>query len=281
MEMVGADHLFKNSGHRFFYRAQKTTQNPSNTALIALHGFMGDHRTLSPSLSKISTCDVFYVDLPLFGNSDLPVEISTFYDYTRFLADRIKEISTNYTHIFIYGYSMGGRIGLNLLSHFPDIFSGAILESAQPGIESNEEKAKRRMLEQQWIDHISKDFDGFLTYWNNLGILKPSRSLSQEKKQLLASVQGNQNAEQLIRSLKITGTGKMPSLWENLHTIPAPLLLIAGEDDPKYTHIAQKMQTKLLDAETIIFIESGHRVHLDQPQKLAEKITQFIDQHNI
>lgn len=279
--MVGADHLKTFSGNRFFYRIQKSPKTSSHSVLFALHGFMGDHRSLSPALSNISTCDVIYVDLPLFGKSELPAPISTFYQYAEYLADQIREISKNYDHAFLCGYSMGGRIALYLLIHFQDFFSGGVLESAQPGVISESEREKRRHLEKNWMTQISEDFSGFLNYWSNLEILKPSKSLSEEHEQLLESIQKHQHPAQLIRSLQITGTGQMPSLWENLKNISLPLLLVSGEDDEKYAEITRQMKSRLVDAESVIFPNCGHRVHLDQPQKLAEKITQFTEQHTL
>lgn len=280
--MVTVDHLKQKDTSRFFYQIQCSANTDNRTAIVALHGFMGDHRSLHPALSEISVCDVIYCDLPLFGGSDLPEDKTTFHDYAAYLFDKIKEISCKrYDYVFLYGYSMGGRLALYLLCEFPHYFSGGILESAQAGIDSDQKRINRIKLEQKWQRLIADDFDGFLRYWQDLNILRPVHPLSAEQQFRLNEIQHDQSPSLLIQSLSITGTGRMPSLWNKIQTLSLPILLFAGENDEKYSAIAQQLQSKLLDAKTIIFPNCGHRAHLDQPHELALKVTHFLEQQKI
>jgi 2-succinyl-6-hydroxy-2,4-cyclohexadiene-1-carboxylate synthase len=73
------------------------------------------------------------------------------------------------------------------------------------------------------------------------------------------------------------GTGHQPSLWEKLAQNQIPLLLLAGEDDDKFTTINAEI-TSLCPAATLKIIpNSGHNIHFENIDKFVTVVRQFYD----
>jgi 2-succinyl-6-hydroxy-2,4-cyclohexadiene-1-carboxylate synthase len=55
-----------------------------------------------------------------------------------------------------------------------------------------------------------------------------------------------------------------------------PTLLIAGELDAKYSQIARHMEKSMPRARAFIVPDSGHAVHLEQPDAFAKAALDFF-----
>jgi len=76
------------------------------------------------------------------------------------------------------------------------------------------------------------------------------------------------------------GTGAQPSFWEALPALAAPTLLLAGEEDAKYSDLAREMATVLPHAQVRIVPAAGHAAHLENPGFCARQIVAFLtNQH--
>jgi pimeloyl-ACP methyl ester carboxylesterase len=69
------------------------------------------------------------------------------------------------------------------------------------------------------------------------------------------------------------------------HSIVAPLLVIAGEEDnsvPMQTHYFVDRLAPYLESpgETLFFADTGHAMHAERPQLLAESITDFVERYD-
>jgi 2-succinyl-6-hydroxy-2,4-cyclohexadiene-1-carboxylate synthase len=73
------------------------------------------------------------------------------------------------------------------------------------------------------------------------------------------------NPEALAACLRGNGTGVQPSFWEDLEGIRIPTLLLAGEEDRKFSEIAGQMASQISGAELRIIPRSGHSIHLENP----------------
>jgi pimeloyl-ACP methyl ester carboxylesterase len=67
-----------------------------------------------------------------------------------------------------------------------------------------------------------------------------------------------------------------PKLGDRTHRITGPTMVVWGEQDaivsPRYREDWRKA---LPDAEVVTFAGAGHRVHADQPARLASRIAAF------
>ena len=78
---------------------------------------------------------------------------------------------------FVIGYSAGGRIALELKARFPDSFDRVIAISAHPGLINDDEKAKRRSIDEKWIELLETvPFEYFLEKWYAQPLFAPLKN---------------------------------------------------------------------------------------------------------
>jgi 2-succinyl-6-hydroxy-2,4-cyclohexadiene-1-carboxylate synthase len=132
--------------------------NNNSIKLILLHGFMGccdDWNELIIYLKPFYDILIIYID----SSKD-------FIDYIKQLGNFIQEIKWN-LNSYIIGYSMGGRIGLELcdLGYFD--FKRLILISTNMGLINN--KDDRIKIENNIIERLKKKKPiDFLKYWYSM-----------------------------------------------------------------------------------------------------------------
>lgn len=168
--------------------------------------------------------------------------------------------------IFI-GYSLGGRLGLKILSQTPGEFDHYIFVSVNPGLADRdiEGRQSRAESDRQWAEQITEDgWESFLSAWNTQGVLKgrkpnPERALRDYDIGLLRqSLIGDSLAQQPdYRSL----------IQENRDRIT----WVVGSLDEKFKKIAEDMQRSGV-LKNLIEAEAGHRVLIDNPAALAKVI---------
>lgn len=244
---------------------------------IIFHGFMGSSKAMEPLASRLKkTCNPVTIDLLGHGTSIVEADPKRFTS-----ASQIQDLHSilNRLHLrnlFIYGYSMGGRLAQHLIHSAPSRFSGLILESTHCGIMNDTERNNRIKIDEVRAQKIESDFDSFLDYWSNLPLFQSSQdSDSTDYKSILR----NQQPERMAATLRGFGAGVMPPVCNRLAKVKIPVGLIAGKEDQKYVDKMTEMAQLCTDSELRIINGAGHRVHADRPDKVAEFITQFLYKH--
>lgn len=247
--------------------------------LVLLHGFMGSGRQFEHLIPKLKTfCNPITIDLLGHGKTE-GAELHYRFSTKEQVADITKLISEQLQlPLFLYGYSMGGRLALQLALHRPDLYKGLILESSTFGIEGETERQARQSLDARRSDAITGNFKGFLDDWAKMPLfnsIKPTPELLKK----MDDIQKNQDPFWLANSLQGFGTGTMPCVRDRLGEIPIPVQLVVGEKDSKFLHINRQMEKELREPELAVVKEAGHRVHLDQPEELVYQLKNFIQNH--
>ncbi|MGM0547255.1 MAG: 2-succinyl-6-hydroxy-2,4-cyclohexadiene-1-carboxylate synthase [Bacteroidota bacterium] len=245
--------------------------------LFMLHGFMGDQRVFSHLMDGLSKfCNPITIDLLGFGRTDKPDSPQRYRDQNQ-VADLHSLIQKlNHEPLYLHGYSMGGRLALQLASQYTHLFEGLILESTTCGIIDPQKRKERQNIDTQRAESITNNFDAFLSDWKNIDLftspLPPDQSLIQKYHQ----IQSEQSSSALAASLKGFGTGTMTPVCDDLPNLTLPTLLIAGSADKKYQRINQNLSEQLPNA-TFSSIKAGHRVHLDNPSVFIDRINDFLN----
>lgn len=261
------------------YFINQHQENASLPNLVLLHGFLGSGSSfekLIPFLSEF--CNPITIDLLGHGKTE-GAELHYRYSVKEQIADLAKLISEQISvPVFLYGYSMGARLALQLALEKPNLLQGLILESGTFGIENETERQARQALDASRADQIMGNFESFLEDWR----MKPlfQSSLSKEQLAIAYELQKNQNPTWMANSLLGFGTGTMPCVRENLDKLISPTQLIVGEQDSKFIQINQTMNKEIADSELSIVENSNHRVHLDQPEELAFLLNRFIKKNS-
>lgn len=245
--------------------------------LLMLHGFMGDHRVFDHLLEGLGKfCNPVTLDLLGHGESSKPKELDR-YNEKEQIHDILGVINKldNATPLFLFGYSMGGRLALKTALSSPQIFKGLILESANCGITNEAERIKRRKADEQRAGQIEQNFEKFLSEWQNLELFQSSVPPNKELAKDYRDIQRSQSPKAIAASLRGFGTGSMAPVCDQLKNLDLPVLLMAGSDDQKYQRINRDLESKLPKAK-FISIKASHRIHLDNPAVFVQEIKKLL-----
>ena len=249
-------------------------------ALVALHGFTGSVQTWESFSEAAETgFTVVAVDLPGHGASDSPPAsgLYTMERHVQALAEILDRLGLE--QVAWLGYSLGGRIALSAAIALPERTTALVLESASPGIASEKERQQRIREDEtlaSWI--VEAGVQRFVEYWESLPLWNSQKRLTASLRDSLRSQRLLNNPRGLANSLRGVGTGIQPPLHDRLEEITAPALLVAGEEDEKFSGIAREMHRVMPTSRLEAVIGAGHAVHLEQPEIFSRAVTGFLEE---
>lgn len=171
------------------------------------------------------------------------------------------------------GYSMGGRMALQLVVDRPDVVRGLVVVGGTPGIEDDAERAARREADHALAQRIRDEgVDAFIRYWLDLPLFAglPAEARFEDERR-------RNTAEGLATSLERAGTGSQAPLWDRLAAVDVPVLLVAGQADPRYVDIAFRTSAAIgPGTELSLIADAGHSVHLEHPVRFAGVLTGWL-----
>lgn len=250
--------------------------DPRHPALLFLHGFMGSAADWDGVVSRLEgSYHCLSVDLPGHGSSlGLPPETYTADGMARALRGLLGEIGLR--RPAVVGYSMGGRLVLYLALRYPESCGSLFLESASPGLPTEEERAARRELDKQWAQRLETgDLRGFLEDWYRQPLFD---TLARDEPLLQRTIEARMENEprELARSLRGFGTGTQPSLWEELPGLRVPALAVAGEEDARFVRIAGRMAEASGKLRAAAVPGAGHNAHAEAPGAYLGLLGEFL-----
>ncbi len=247
--------------------------------LVLLHGFTGSAATWAPHLDAFTGhFSVIAVDLPGHGASDALPDPAR-YGMEQCVSDLLALFDRlEIARASLLGYSMGGRVALNLAIAAPERIRALVLESASPGIADLEERLARRRSDAALADMIEREgIEAFVDYWERLSLFVSQAALP-------ASIRDRQRAQRLANSarglatsLRCIGTGMMEPLHDRLGEVRLPVLLIAGGLDEKYCRLGKSMAGAIPTARLVVVPDAGHSVHLEQPEAFHRHVLEFLE----
>jgi 2-succinyl-6-hydroxy-2,4-cyclohexadiene-1-carboxylate synthase len=176
----------------------------------------------------------------------------------------------------LIGYSMGGRLALYTYLKFPERFSAIVLESSNPGIESDDERALRARADDERARQLKREgLVIFVKEWYQMPLFASLKNHPEKMAQLQkkrAKLDPNSTAA-VLRRLSV---GRQPSHWDQLGEIGVPTLILTGALDRKYGQIARRMTQMIRHAEWKVIADAGHITHLEQPTAFGEALRRFL-----
>ncbi len=259
--------------------AYRCSGNLSGVPVIFLHGFTGCGDEWSEIVERLPESFCILPDLPGHGRSvdDLAAEDFMFESTARSLIDLMNGLELDTACLI--GYSMGGRIALYTALEYQQRFSGLVLESASPGLKTDEEKRDRRIQDEKIIVRMQTEgIDKFVDTWLSNPMFAVMRDRG-EAFDRLKRLRCSNSIDSLAMSLRGAGTGVQPSLWGRLHELKLPVMLVCGERDNKYISIAERMSREIGDCAVARIPHSGHNTHFERPDQFRESILQFVNKN--
>ena len=251
--------------------------NPTLPHLILFHGFMGSGEAFTPLLKDLSEfCNPITIDLKGHGKST-GTEKADDYSTDQQVRELTSVISRlKFQSLFLYGYSMGGRLALQLALEKPELFNGLILESTHCGIADPDLRKQRRKIDRVRAEQITDDFSAFLEEWSQLPLFNAKQSSDSD---YYYRIMEEQHPPYLAASLRGFGAGNMPCVCDQLISFEKPVQLIAGSEDQKYVDKISEIAQLLPSSNLNIVYDAAHRVHVDRPKDVTQILNSFIQSH--
>ena len=235
---------------------------------MLVHGFTQTSRCWSPFADELAReVEVVAVDAPGHGGAaDVRTDLPT---GARLLGDA----GGRATYL---GYSMGGRLALHLALQAPELVERLVLIGATAGIADEAERAERRRADDALADRIEAEgVATFLEEWLRQPLFA---SLPPGAAHLDARLVNT--PEGLASSLRLAGTGAQAPLWDDLHRLSMPVLVLAGEDDAKFSAVATRLAKAIGPNTTVALVpRAGHAAHLENPADTASIVRRWLQRH--
>jgi len=247
--------------------------------VLLLHGFTGSGGSWGETIVErlAARRRVLIPDLPGHGRSDAPREPGR-YTVEAVVADLCDLLDVHGVGTADWvGYSMGGRIALGAAVLAPRRVGRLVLESASPGLPTEEERFARRVADAHLARRIrAGGIRRFVEEWERLPVFATQERLPPDVRVSLRERRLDNDPDALAACLGGLGTGSQPSFWDDLAAVRSRVLVLAGEADPKFREIGRGMIERLADARLEIVPGAGHAVHLEAPDAWLDLVLDFL-----
>lgn len=246
------------------------------TPLVLLHGFTGSAAAWYPYEEEWSGRRALAVELPGHGGSEAPPPGTTFEE----VADAVVRVLDEHGvgRADLLGYSMGGRVALQVAVRHPERIDRLVIESASPGIESEQQRRERAEADDALATSILRDgLDAFVERWAAIPLFESQARLPKAWLAREREVRLGNSAEGLAAGLRVLSVGRQPALAEELESFDRPTLFIVGEKDVKYLEIARTLSARMPRARRVEVADAGHTIHLEEPQRFWQAVRAFLD----
>lgn len=250
--------------------------------VVFVHGLGGNWQNWLNNLPHLSaTHRVIAVDLPGFGESEMPHEEITIGFYADWVAELLGTLGIE--KCVLVGNSMGGQIAAEVTLRRPELVERLVLVSGA-GI-SAENFNKPATIE------ILRRADRMFSFWSKQVVTKSRRFALRRggRRALMALYVTDPDAlsVQLVTELG-RGTGKpgfvdalraltRHPLRSRLRGIDRPTLIVWGENDRICpVRDAHEFHSAIRDSKLVIYENTGHLAMLERPDEVNALLDEFL-----
>lgn len=174
------------------------------------------------------------------------------------------------------GYSLGGRICLHLALERPELVERLVLVSTTAGIEDVDERAARKQADDALAERLdeggAEGLPAFIDEWLSGPLFEHLSEEAADRPSRLVNT-----AAGLAGSLRCHGTGNQMPLWERLYRLDMPVLVLAGEQDPKFVDLGNRLAAAIGPNALFVLVPgSSHALPFEQPEAFARLVSDFV-----
>ena len=181
------------------------------------------------------------------------------------------------SQVDLVGYSMGSRVALSVAVENPSWLRRLVLIGVHPGLDGKARVARSELDRQRAANLESQGVAAFMDQWELIPLLATQAAISEPVRSQMQNARRAHTVLGLASSLREMGTGAMPSLWDQVSGIHAPVLLVTGSEDPKFDAIAKRLLKRIPKARHVVIERAGHCAHLEQPEAFTAALGTFLD----
>jgi len=226
--------------------------------ILLVHGWGGSSQSLEKLADLLSAnFQTVLVDLPGFGQSDLPESNWGVEEYSNLIIDFLT--SLNLSSIIYFGHSFGGSLGIYIAANYPQILTKLIL------CDSSFKREKIKTIIPQGIKNMLENNN--LLYRLFLFVRLVIYKVFFRRSDLLRYPSLESVFKKLISQ----------DLTPLLSKINAPSLILWGKRD-KVTPLsyAYELKEKIKNSRLKIFPEISHNLPIAHPEKVFNEIKKFL-----
>lgn len=230
-----------------------------------VHGFLGSPADWADTLAVLApniACDVISLRT-LEGKS---VE-----DFARALGERLHRDPCD----LVVGYSLGGRIALELSAQSAPCVSKLLLLSSHPGLRDASERAARCCDDDARAEALRSDgIERFMASWYAADLFASFRSHASFATTHARRVMGD--AHFWADVVAGCSPGRAQSRWETLEARASETTFATGLCDARYAAIAREAKAMMPALSTHFVSDVGHVLPLESPVACARLIESML-----
>ncbi len=246
---------------------------------LVMHGGLGgDHSALHPWLDPLSdVLRLVHYDHRGNGRSGRPPSETITFEQLCADADALRE-QLGFEMVACLGHSFGGFVALEYALRYPERISRLILLDTAPTLDYGEEieaNAKRKGATQEQLEALEASAEDEAESWRLWKLIEPlyfhtfDADLAERVMgKTVISVEAEAAGDAIVEEWDLT---------RRLGEISAPTLILVGRDDficpPSQ---AQIMHERIPNSELVIFENSGHFTHVEEPEAFFEAVRGWL-----
>lgn len=244
--------------------------------VVFLHGLLGsqdDWAEVFALLQNFPEIRPLAIDLP-YHNRSAKIGCQDF-DECRALLHATLQQTVGAQPFYLVGYSLGGRLALDYaLNQTNPFLQGALLEGANIGLKTEQEKAARWQNDLHWASRFETEhLPDVLNAWYQQPVFA---DLSADKRAEFVQKRQYNNGADIARMLRATSLAKQQDFSRSylLHQTPE-IHFIIGENDHKFRQMAAQHRLRYR-----LIAHAGHNTHQANPTAFVNELIQFIGAKN-
>ena len=175
----------------------------------------------------------------------------------------------------LVGYSLGGRIALELAASRPELVPRLALFAAGMGIEDANERAVRASEDDRRAEDLRvHGLERFIDAWYAMPLFADFRGCPAFAATRARRLAGN--AEFWARCVSGCSAGRTRPRWDALPALASRTVLVVGERDERYAAASERARRIAPELRVETVFASGHALPLESPARCARIIEEAL-----